>query len=364
MSRLFQRKVLGNISLDGTLVARLGQPPTAGNTNGFHDDPQRLAARVLRSVTTGPEVLAAMSSPGGSMWPAGDELGRSPRPRSLDAAHLTDSRARSLVPSRTRNTPGRRTICRACCARPRCGNCPRTGGEPSTRSSTNLVRTQYDGERSELLAESLLKKEEHWNAMFAELRVEPPGLQTCILVTLSAPGMNDLDRVMGRGLFGQPRGKLVNLAVESGVLAPPSPPVLPLAKHLPATGKVLRMGGPAADNVAFDEEGQITLVRLAGSLAVLGIGLGYFFCFRRMTAALMILIVSSVSALASLSIVWWTGNRVDAVLWLMPPLMFVLGLAGAIHLFNYYRETSSERGVEGAPWRALTHAAAPCTWRP
>ena len=98
----------------------------------------------------------------------------------------------------------------------------------------NLVRTQYEGERSELAAESLLKKEEHWNAMFAALRVEPPGLQTCILVTLSDPGMHDLDRVMGRGLFGQPRGKLVNLAVESGVLAPPQAagvPVIPAARR-------------------------------------------------------------------------------------------------------------------------------------
>jgi predicted RND superfamily exporter protein len=360
LSRLFQRKVLGDISLNGAFVARFGRPPTAGNTNGFHDDPQRLAARVLRSVTTGPEVLAAMSAPGGSMWPAGDYSDEAraqiARRGALDRlkgtffgpepyahyAWTADDLPRVLREATFRRLPKdwRRTV---------------------DTFIENLVRTQYDGERSELLAESLLKKEEQWNAMFADLGIEPPGLQTCILVTLSAPGMNDLDCVMGRGLFGQPRGKLVNLAVESGVLAPPKPPVLPLARHLPATGEVLRMGGPVADNVAFDEEGQITLVRLAGSLAVLGVGLGYFFCFRRITAALMILTVSSVSALASLSIVWWTGNRVDAVLWLMPPLMFVLGLAGAVHLFNYYRETSSERGVEGAPWRALTHAAAPCT---
>ena len=119
------------------------------------------------------------------------------------------------------------------------------------------------------------------------------------------------------------------------------------------------MGGPAADNVAFDEEGQITLVRLAGSLAVLGLVLAYA-CFRRVTAALMILIVSSVSALASLAMVWWTGSRVDAVLWLMPPLVFVLGMAGAIYLINSYRDTSREQGIDGAPSRRWRRPRAPC----
>ena len=50
--------------------------------------------------------------------------------------------------------------------------------------------------------------------------------------------------------------------------------MLPLAKHELATGKVLRMGGPPVDNVAIDEEGQITLVRLIGFSIVLGLGSG------------------------------------------------------------------------------------------
>ena len=81
--------------------------------------------------------------------------------------------------------------------------------------------------------------------------------------------------MIGRGLLGKPRGKLVDLAVESGVRAPSKPPMMPLARHVPTTGKVLRMGGPPVDNVAIDEEGQITLVRLVGFSVLIGLGLGY-----------------------------------------------------------------------------------------
>ena len=87
------------------------------------------------------------------------------------------------------------------------------------------------------------------------------------------------------------------------------------------------MGGPPVDNVAIDEEGQITLVRLIGFSVVLGIGLGYL-CFRRVTVTMMVFIVGGISAIASLGIVWWTGSSVDAILMSMPSLVYVLGLSG------------------------------------
>lgn len=359
LTRLFQRKVLGSTTLDATLVARLGAPPAGGKTNGFHDDPQRLVARVLRSVATGPEVLATLTAPGGVLWPTGGEItdaerAQIARRKALDRlsgtffgpepyvqfAWTADDLPRLLRPATMRQLP-------------------RDWRTTVDAFIKNLVRTEYADQRSELIAESVLKKEQHWNAMFAALQVEPPGLQTCILVTLSDPGMKDLDRVLGRGLFGQPRGKLVSLAEESGVSAPPEPSVFALGPAPLAVEKVLRMGGPAADNVAFDEEGQMTLVRLAMSLALLGVILG-FVCFQRLTAVLMILLVGIVSALASLAIVWWTRSYVDAVLWLMPPLVFVLGMVGAIYMLSAYRKTVRERGLEGAPSRALAYAAPPC----
>ncbi len=358
LSRWFRRTVLGDTALDGTLVARLGQPPTGVATNAFHDDPQRLVARVLRSVTTGPEVLAELSAPGGATWPAGEaseaERAQQARRAALDRLNGTffgpepygefawtaDDLPRVLREATVRQLP-------------------RDWHRRVDQFIGDLLGREYEGQRSELVAESLSKKEEHWNAMFAALAVEPPGLQTCILVTLSDPGRKDLGRVLGRGLFGQPRGKLLNLAVESGVSAPAAPPLFSWFGHQADSGRVLRMGGPVADDVAFNEEGQITLVRLAASLAVLSIVLSYL-AFQRLTAGLMILTVSVVSALASLSIVWWSGSHVDAMLWMMPPLIFVLAMTGAFHVINCYRHTSRTQGVQGAPARALAQAAAPC----
>src|SRR5690606_10482859 len=43
----------------------------------------------------------------------------------------------------------------------------------------------------------------------------------------------------------------------------------------------------------------------------------------------------------------------------MPSLVYVAAISGAIHISNYYRDTVIEQGVEGAPERAIRHAALP-----
>ena len=359
IGRLIKRNLLGDRSLNGSFVAKFGRSPSTKSRNAFHDDPRKLTARLLKSVTTGPEVLAELSAAGGSMWPLGtqysdDERVKIARRRALDRLKGTlfgpepcemfrwtaEDLPRVLLAEKQQELP--------------------SGWQQQVDTFiAALVAEQYGGERARLEAASLLDKEDHWNAMFAQLGVSPPGLQTCIMVTLSHQGTVDLRRVIGRGLLGKPLGKLVDMAAESGVRPPNKPPMMPLAKHELATGKVLRMGGPPVDNVAIDEEGQITLVRLIGFSVVLGIGLGYL-CFRRVSVTLMIFLVGGISAVASLGIVWWTGSSVDAILMSMPSLVYVLGLSGAVHIVNYYREAAREHGLAGAPQRALAHGFAPC----
>ena len=43
----------------------------------------------------------------------------------------------------------------------------------------------------------------------------------------------------------------------------------------------------------------------------------------------------------------------------MPSLVYVLGLSGAVHIVNYYRETVRSTGLQGAPARALAHGYLP-----
>jgi predicted RND superfamily exporter protein len=193
----------------------------------------------------------------------------------------------------------------------------------------------------------------------------PDGKQTCLIVTLTEEGRHNLERVVGRGLPGHPRGKLIQYAEQSGINPPAQPPML----AIPSLGigippeppaPALKMGGPPVDNTAIDEEGQITLVRLVGLCGLLGFGLS-FLCFRSFKITFMLFFVGGVAAIASLSAVWWLGSSVDAVLMSMPAVVYVLGLSGAVHIVNYYKDAIEEHGLIGAPERAVAHGWWPCT---
>jgi predicted RND superfamily exporter protein len=164
---------------------------------------------------------------------------------------------------------------------------------------------------------------------------------TCLVLTLTDPARRNLHLVMGRGMLGKPRGRLYEIAHESNIAE-----------------TALRMGGPPVDNVAIDEEGSITLVRLAAYSGFLGISLSLL-CFRSITATIMIFFVGGISALMSLALVWWCGSSVDAIMMSMPSLVYVLGLSGAAHIMNYYHDAVELHGHRGAPERAIAHG-----WKP
>lgn len=191
-----------------------------------------------------------------------------------------------------------------------------------------------DEERSEIAHKLALERLS--GALFG-----PDGKQTCMIITLSDVGRRDLKRVLGRSMMGKPPGRLLQLASEAGL-----------------EYEDLRLGGPPVDNVAIDEEGSITLVRLIGWSLLLGFGLAYF-SFRSLKIACMIFFVGGVSAVVSLSLVWYSNDFVDAIVMSMPSLVYVLGLTGAVHMLTYYRHHASEHGLEGAAEATITH-----TWKP
>jgi predicted RND superfamily exporter protein len=169
----------------------------------------------------------------------------------------------------------------------------------------------------------------------------PEGQQTCLVATLTDAGKRDLHQVLGRGWLGKPFGRLYEVGQESGI---------PMAE--------LRLGGPPVDNVAIDEEGTITLVRLVGLSILLGLLLSYA-CFRSISATIMVFFVGGISAVISVALIWWLGSSMDAILMSMPSLVYVLGLSSSVHLMNYYYQAIDEGGLEGAAERAVAHA-----WKP
>jgi predicted RND superfamily exporter protein len=169
----------------------------------------------------------------------------------------------------------------------------------------------------------------------------PDEKQTAIVITVTDAGRADFHRVLGRGVLGKERGLLYKIAEDCGIHADD-----------------LRLGGPPVDNVAIDEEGNITLVRLVSLVVIFCLGLSYL-SFRSWMATAILFLTGGISAALGLAIVGWTGESADAVMMSMPALVYVLGISGAVHIINYYREAVDEHGLEGAPERALAHA-----WKP
>lgn len=136
----------------------------------------------------------------------------------------------------------------------------------------------------------------------------------------------------------------------------------------------LHMGGPTCDNVAIDRAGSGSLRSLALLSGVVGLAISYW-CFRNLQLTFAVVSVGGVSAVTSLALVFYYGvlevlvggfdyhkyGKMDAVMMSMPVVVYVLGLSGAIHLVNYYRDARIKHGLNGAVERACRIAWMPCS---
>jgi hypothetical protein len=205
------------------------------------------------------------------------------------------------------------------------------------------VDNKYDGRRDRLVNAASSEQLEAWYRVWFQLNLEPPPRQTCLVVTLNEPIIHELARATGRPLLGKPRGRIPELAIgECGI-----------------TADNLHMGGPPCDNVAIDEEGTSTLVRLASLSCIIGLSLAYL-SFGSIRIAAMLFFVSGVAAISSLSYVWFGGQTMDAILMTMPSLVYVLALSSAVHIVNYYRDACHEHGPRRAVEIAFLHSWFPC----
>lgn len=176
--------------------------------------------------------------------------------------------------------------------------------------------------------------------------IGPDGRQTCLVVSLTPDASKKLKLVLGRG--------------QMRIFRPNVPPGV-IRRAIASAGipeEDFRMGGPPVDNVAIDEEGERTLVRLAGASALLGIGLAWW-SLRSIVLTMVVFFCGIVSAALALAIIYVTGETVDAIVLSMPALVYVLSISGAVHFINYYRDAVIEHGLDGAIERAVVHAFKP-----
>lgn len=165
----------------------------------------------------------------------------------------------------------------------------------------------------------------------------PPARQTGMMVTLSKYG--SFEKRLAHTL-----GRLQELAVDQCAIPAES----------------LRMGGPPVDNVAIDLEGQRTLARLA----ILSYGVGLLLSlliFRDWRLTFYVFFTAMFSQATSLAIVHYTHGKVDAILLSMPTLVYMLTIASAVHIVNYWRDSLGEGDAATAAARAVGKGFVPCT---
>ncbi len=363
------KRLVGSQKLGGTFIAAFGGRPTNGAANPYYNNPALLTASLFRTVQTGPEVADKLAAEGGPLWPV-DLTDPDLKPliahrRAVE--RLTGTLFAPAVPHEFAWTgqafaevtlaDGEQQVAEDVS--------PEQLALQFQQAIDHVIEEDFDGDLNKLKHADSRHQSDAWYAIFDTTGVLPPPRQTCVMVTLTPLGERNLPFVVGRGVMGGPRGRLLALAEQSGLEAarvPSSaPPPFNTVEAIGSSGRPpLRLGGPPVDNVTIDEEGTITLSRLIGYSVLIGIGLSYI-CFRSLKVTVMVFAVGGLSAVLGMAMVGWSNTAVDAILLSMPSLVYVLGLSSAIHVINYYRDEVESHGVQGAAGRALRHAVVPCT---
>lgn len=120
-----------------------------------------------------------------------------------------------------------------------------------------------------------------------------------------------------------------------------------------------RLGGTPAIGLAIDEESVRAVSQLSIPSAVVIILLCCWF-LRSWRLIILVLGIAFFGERLALSLVYFTGSNMNAVLVVMSPLVFVLGASAGVHLANYYREESDLRIGPGAARRMLQIGWKPC----
>lgn len=339
VTRYITRQFKGHYEAEGEIIGHFGTP----QDNEFYADPRKLFARFFKGVQTGPDILEQLAGKEGSLrvFNSSEDSDEALNVRIEANQRLTGA---LFGPTPVEGFDWTAKALYAQLSESRRALLPEGWEEELELHVEEIAQLRHDGDRQALLDAPQEKQLEYWFLWWDRLGLEPPPRQTCIIATLNEPVISDFSYVVGRGLLGKPRGRIQELAIFECGIKPEN----------------LHIGGPPVDNVSIDEEGSITLLRLASLSGIIGISLAML-SFRSLRITIMLFFVGGVAAISSLGIVWMMGDSMDAILMSMPSLVYVLGLSGAIHVVNYYRDACHEHGRRFAVSTAVKHAIFPCS---
>ncbi len=348
VQRWMEKSSNGRNEADGFLVDQFGPPPNLneGKENPFYEDPKKLCCRPFKSVVSGLEVLEQIGGKNGTLRiSANEENEKSAFDAKIEAHQRLTGALFGATPAKEFTWSFASLLKHVDEDRWKILQSNTIYRERFNAFVSEIVEKEYDGSRSKMAAASQKERLRLWYRLWYQLELDPPPRQTCLVVTLNDPIITELDRAVGRPVPGKPRrGRILELAISKCGISEEN----------------IHIGGPPADNVAIDEEGTSTLVKLIKYSALIGILIAWA-CFRSVRVTAMLFFVGGVAAMGSLAIVWMAGDSMDAILMSMPSLVYVLGLSGAVHLVNYYRDACRENGPELAAETAVMHCIGPCS---
>jgi predicted RND superfamily exporter protein len=130
--------------------------------------------------------------------------------------------------------------------------------------------------------------------------IGPDGKQTVVMANLSEPASKRLRKSIGRPVK------------RFGFIRQTPTPLFEALEKAGIHEDEVRLGGPPIDNNAIDEEGERSLVRLAGLAGLLGLSLS-FYSLRSVRMTLVVFMCGIMSAALALAIVRWSGFTMDAI---------------------------------------------------
>ena len=102
----------------------------------------------------------------------------------------------------------------------------------------------------------------------------------------------------------------------------------------------LHLGGPTVDGATIEIESKKSL----GTFLWISVALVFFltwFRMRDLPLSLLVIFFAGLCASVSLTILFWTGGKMNLTMVMLPTLAFILGVSGCVHVVNYYRKAST-----------------------
>ena len=116
--------------------------------------------------------------------------------------------------------------------------------------------------------------------------------------------------------------------------------VYELAQEFDIKPEDFHLGGPTVDGATIHTESKKSLgIFLWSSVAL--IFLLTWFRMRDLPLSILVIFFAGLCASVSLTVLFWTGGKMNLTMVMLPTLTFILGVSGCVHVVNYYRKAST-----------------------